>query len=70
MKTKNYLIIMASMLIVFVAGCLAIAGTVGKIGIECLVGYGFCSISAAVALCATMTLLVTRKEEKKYERKF
>ena len=39
MKTKNYLIIMASMLIVFVAGCLAVAGTVGKIGIECLVGY-------------------------------
>ena len=55
MKTKNYLIIMASMLIVFVAGCLAVAGTVGKIGIEALVGYGLCSISAAVAFCATMT---------------
>ena len=54
----------------FVAGCLAVAGTVGKIGIECLVGYGLCSVSAAVALCATMTLLVTRKEEKNYERKF
>ena len=59
-----------ALLIAFVAGCLAVAGTVGKIGIECLVGYGLCSLSAAVALCATMTLLVTRKEEKNYERKF
>ena len=70
MKVKNYLIIMASMLIVFVAGCLAVAGTVGKIGVECLVGYGVCSVSTVVALCATMTLFVTRKEERNYERKF
>ncbi len=70
MKLKNYLIVMISMLIMFVAGCLAVAGTVGKIGVECLIGYGFCSVSTVVALCATMTLLVTRKEEKSYERKF
>lgn len=70
MKAKNYLILMASMLVLFVAGCVDVSHTVGKFGIECLTGYGVCSISAAVAFCATMVLFVTRREERHYENKF
>ena len=65
---KNYLIIMASMLVVFVAGCLAVARTVGKIDVECAVGYGACLTSALVAICTTVTMFVMKREDKKNER--
>lgn len=67
MSMKKYAIIIVATLLMFGAGFVSIESTVGKAGIECLVGYALCSVGFAIALCATMVLLVTRNEERKNE---
>lgn len=67
MSLKKYTAIIAATLLMFGAGLISVESTVGKAGIECLVGFALCSVGFAIALCATMVLLVTRNEERKNE---
>lgn len=69
MSNKLFVSIMVTALIVFAIGYfLIISQSFGKLGVPGFVGYVLCTMSALISLCTSITFIVLRIEDKKYEK--
>lgn len=69
MSNKLFVSIMVTALTVFAIGYfLIISQSFGKLGVPGFVGYVLCTMSALIALCTSITFIVLRIEDKKYEK--